>query len=91
MLERWIQLHQTVKIHYVVDGYIASYMVNDGMVGERSVKAATVEEALKGLEESLNSNPPTFGGPFRCANCRDKKQWYSEDNGQVVTCAVCVK
>lgn len=28
---------------------------------------------------------------YVCNNCQDRKQWYSEDNGQVITCKYCYR
>lgn len=62
-LERFVQLHQTVEIVYVVDGYLAKYMVTDGQICERQVKGKTIHEALQLLEKSLSESPPKRGGP----------------------------
>lgn len=62
-LERFVQLHQTIEIIYVVDGYLAYYCTHDGNVHERAARGDTILEALQKLEESLNLKPPKVGGP----------------------------
>ena len=36
------------------------------------------------LDDKMGLEPPDV-----CPNCKGKEQWYSEDNGQVITCPVC--
>jgi len=88
-LDRFVQLHQTIEILYTVDGWMAQYYIFDGNTLEREVEGDTIEEALIKLEKSLLENPPKVGGPrmYKCIACRDEGQWYSPDNGQVVTCS----
>lgn len=71
-LERFVQLHQSVEIIYVVDGYEAHYLVADGEHLEREAQGETIQEALQKLLASLVESPPEWGGPkaLYCPTCR---------------------
>lgn len=83
-LEQFVQLHESVEIMYVVDGYVATYGVCDGNP-EREVKGDTIMEALQNLQASLMDRPPEFRRVY-CAKCRGVKRVY---DGQVMTCPSC--
>jgi len=50
-IERCCQLHETVEIVYVVDGYEARFLTGEKLVVE--VRGPTVEEALRELDRCL--------------------------------------
>lgn len=62
-IDRCVQLHQQIRIIYVVDGYLAYYEICDGNEIERAARGDTVQEALTNLEKSLALKPPKQEGP----------------------------
>lgn len=62
-IDRCVQLHQQIRIIYVVDGYLAYYEIYDGNKTERAARGDTIQEALTNLEKSLALKPPKQGGP----------------------------
>lgn len=50
-IERCCQLHETIEIVYVVDGYVVRLLSSDHSVAE--VRRPTLEEAMKHLDWCL--------------------------------------
>lgn len=53
MIDRLVQLHEEIRIIYLVDCYEASLNLTDGQVKGTSARGATVQEALDNLTELL--------------------------------------
>lgn len=54
-IERCVQLHEEVRLYYVVDGYVAALMTRDGERAVLEVHAASAEQALRDLDRHLVS------------------------------------
>jgi hypothetical protein len=48
-LERFVQLHENVRIIYIVDGYQATLETRDGNIDVLSAEAETIPDALAEL------------------------------------------
>lgn len=67
-LDAKIQLHEELRIYYVVDGYVAVYSTSDGNRDVIEARGETVWEAIRNLNR-VAAKPERGGVPARLMRC----------------------
>lgn len=70
-IDNLLQLHEDIQIIYVVDGYEALFLNQNGMRGVRTCKAKSVREAFEGLCEIMEQDFKTLED---VRLCKDNKE-----------------